>query len=179
MLDTGKAPAWTLPHSLAFVGHAHAPRKTIVFGTLSDHPGGWTSPRYRKLASQALEVADRVVFVGPNAVYVDKMREGEIKHRLFSFLTAYQACQFLASDSLADELVLVKASISDHLERIMLHAINDVVCWRQRCGRHMDCPECRLYRTPQPPPFGLAHDETQAGSPNVALQTRLTGAEPC
>lgn len=172
VLDTRKAPAWTLPYSLAFIGRARAPRKTIVFGTLSDRPGGWTSARYRKLAHEALQVADRVVFVGPNATYVDKIRDGEIADRLFSFLTPYQASELIARDARADELILVKGSISDHLERIMLSAIDHVVCWKQPCARQMDCLDCRLYRTPHPPPLGSGHDAS-ARSPEIAAKTRM------
>jgi len=179
VLDTRKASAWTIPYSLAFIRQANAPRKTIVFGTLSDRPGGWKSERYRKLARKALEVADRVVFVGPNATYVDKMRLGPFKDRLFSFLTAYQASQYLSCDPVADELILAKGSISDHLERIMLHKFDRVVCWKQPCARHTNCHQCSLYRTPHPPPYGLAHDEVPAQLARPPMETSLAGSGPC
>jgi UDP-N-acetylmuramoyl-tripeptide--D-alanyl-D-alanine ligase len=167
ILDTRKAPSWTLPHSLALIERARAPRKTLIFGTLSHRPGGWTSDRYRKLAREALAVADRVIFVGPNAAHVDKLRTQEVAQRLLSFPTAYQASEFVARSALPDELILVKASSADHLERVMLRMQDRVVCWRERCRRQMDCPDCRLYRTPGPPPFHaadspIAHDPTAA-----------------
>ena len=34
-----KAPFWTIATSLAFIKSARAPRKTMVFGTISDYPG--------------------------------------------------------------------------------------------------------------------------------------------
>lgn len=174
ILDTRKAPAWTIPFSLTFIERAQAPRKTIVFGTLSDRPGGWTSVRYRDLARKALRVADRVVFVGPNAGFIDKVRDEAGEARLYSFLTAYQGFTFLSRESIADELILIKASISDHLERLMLGHFDRVVCWRQKCGKHANCHQCRRYDTPHAPPFGIAE--------MTALQQRsvieCAGAEP-
>lgn len=39
VLDSYKAPSWTIANSLSFLAHAQAPRKTAVFGTISDYPG--------------------------------------------------------------------------------------------------------------------------------------------
>lgn len=177
VLDSRKAPAWTLPNSLAFIERARAPRRTIVFGTLSDRPGGWTSVRYRKLAREALEIADRVVFAGPNAAYVDKMRAGEAKNRLFAFPAVYQASQFLSRDTLESELILLKGSISDHLERIMLDQCDRVVCWKQPCARHMDCPRCPLYRRPYPPPFAIEDGELSEQLPDLTRTFEATARE--
>ena len=179
ILDTRKAPSWTLPHSLDFIERARAPRKTILFGTLCDRPGAWTGDRYRKLAQQALEVADRVMFVGPNAGRVDRLRTGEVAQRLLSFPTAYQAGEFVARNALPDELILVKASISDHLERVMLRMQDSVVCWRERCRRPMNCPECRLYCTPHPPSFSLDHPGGMAERSKTAAAASPMEQERC
>ena len=82
-----KAPTWTIPHCLAFLKGATAPRKTVIFGTISDYAGS-AGPRYRRVAREALEVADRVVFVGSNSLYVEKLRQGELADRLLAFQTA-------------------------------------------------------------------------------------------
>ena len=37
VLDVNKAPFWTIPDGLAFVKAATAPRRTVVFGTISDY----------------------------------------------------------------------------------------------------------------------------------------------
>jgi UDP-N-acetylmuramoyl-tripeptide--D-alanyl-D-alanine ligase len=154
-----KAPFWTIAASFAFFSEAHAPRKTIVFGTISDYPGA-ASSRYRRIAREALGVADRVIFVGSHAGHISKLREGEFRQRLFGFQTPYEAHAFLAKDVVAEELIYLKGSvIVDHLERLMLAQLDRVVCWRHRCGRQIFCQSCRNYRRPHRPPFGVANVE--------------------
>jgi len=156
VLDTLKAPLWTISSSLDFLARARAPRKTAVFGTLSDYPGD-RSGKYRKVARLALEAADRVLFVGPPAGHVSRLRQADVRQRLFNFESSYQASAFLAEDTLPDELIYVKASATDHLERVMLSQLDQVVCWREQCGRkYGQCPSCDDYRKPHGPPFGLA-----------------------
>ena len=80
---------------------------------------------------------------------------------VFAFQSNYQASAFLAEEALPEELIYVKASITDHLERIMLSQLDQVVCWRERCRRRdVDCPSCRNYRRPHAPPFGLAESNS-------------------
>jgi UDP-N-acetylmuramoyl-tripeptide--D-alanyl-D-alanine ligase len=125
-----KAPVWTIPHSFAFLKSATAPRKTIIFGTLSDYAGS-AGQRYRRTAREALEVADRVVFVGSNSQYVEKLRQGELAERIFAFRTAFEASAYFKERVLPDELIVLKGSLRvDHLERIMLSLSEPVVCWR-------------------------------------------------
>lgn len=163
VLDTHKAPLWTVPGSLRFLASARARRKTAVFGTISDYPGD-RSRRYRRIARDALERADRVVFVGPNADHVSKLRQGDLQDRLFTFQTCYQASAFLAETALPAELIYIKASIGDHLERIMLSQLEGVVCWKERCRRRINCLQCPNYRRPYAPPFGLAESTTPAAA---------------
>jgi UDP-N-acetylmuramoyl-tripeptide--D-alanyl-D-alanine ligase len=59
VLDSIKAPFWTIPAGLKFVAAASAPRKTIVFGTISDYAGN-AGRVYRRVAREALATADRV-----------------------------------------------------------------------------------------------------------------------
>ena len=148
-----KAPYWTVPLSFTFVDQARAPRKTMVFGTISDYPGSAGS-RYRQIAARALEVADRVVFVGPQAGHVTKLKQNGAHNRLFVFRTAYEASIFLANDLEPGELLFIKGSLSvDHLERIMLSQIDQVVCWRDRCRNDTICPDCSSFREAAPPPL--------------------------
>ena len=138
VLDSHKAPYWTIAEGLAFVKGVRAPRKTIVFGTISDYPGA-ASPRYRRVARDALEVADRVIIVGPHSGHIDKLlHRGIAKDRLFGFQTTYQASEFIGSDEVAGELIYVKASVAQHLERLMLAQLDEVVCWREHCGRRQN-----------------------------------------
>src|SRR5262249_15401595 len=81
LLETQKAPLWTIAKSMTLIGDAHAPRKTMVVGTVSDYAGKG-SETHRKVARMALEVADRVIFVGPQSGHVGKLRQGEVKDRL-------------------------------------------------------------------------------------------------
>jgi UDP-N-acetylmuramoyl-tripeptide--D-alanyl-D-alanine ligase len=155
ILDSAKAPFWTIAGGLEFVRSASAPRKTIVLGTISDYPGA-AAPRYRRVAREALEVADRVVFVGPSSSYVAKLSHSEGRDKLYAFQTAYQASAFLALQALPGELIYIKASrTADHLERIMLAQLDRVVCWRERCGKRGNCFSCDSYLQSHPPPFGL------------------------
>ncbi len=154
ILDAIKAPFWTIAQSIEFMRQARAPRKTIVFGTISDYPGA-ASGRYRRVARDALEVVDRVVFVGPRSGHVDRLRQGAVRDRLLTFQTVYQASAFFAGQTIEGELIYLKASLTDHLERIMLSQLDGVVCWRERCGKQIVCPDCRDYRIPHQPPFDV------------------------
>ena len=77
---------------------ARSPRKTMVIGTISDYSGKG-GDTHRKVARQALDVTDRVIFVGPQASHVSKLRQEEVRDRLFAFVTSYQAAAFSSSTS--------------------------------------------------------------------------------
>jgi UDP-N-acetylmuramoyl-tripeptide--D-alanyl-D-alanine ligase len=154
VLDSRKAPLWTIPLGLDFVRRARAPRKTVLFGSISDYPGNGGAT-YRKVARQALDVADRVIFVGALSSSVEKLRKGALRERLMTFQTTYQASTYLLETRTPGELIYVKGSGRDHLERLMLAELDTVVCWRERCGRLRECPGCEHYRTPKAPPFGV------------------------
>ena len=128
-----KAPVWTIPHCFAFLKSASAPRKTVIFGTLSDYAGS-ASQRYRRIAREALEVVDRVVFVGSTSRYVEKLRQGELAEKILAFRTAFEASAYFKEHVLPDELIVLKGSLRvDHLERIMLSLSEPVVCWMEHC----------------------------------------------
>src|SRR5262245_61846722 len=74
VLDTHKAPFWTLSASYTFIREAQVARKTMVIGTVSDYPGQG-SMRYRRISREALQVADRVVFVGSPSGHVSSIKE--------------------------------------------------------------------------------------------------------
>jgi UDP-N-acetylmuramoyl-tripeptide--D-alanyl-D-alanine ligase len=154
ILETQKAPLWTIANTIAIMRKARARRKTMVFGTVSDYAGKG-GETHRKVARKALQVSDRVIFVGPQAGHVSKLRQGKLKDRVFSFVTSYQASAFLAETVVPGELVHIKASITDHLERILLTQLDGVKCWRERCGVEWPCMDCRHYAEAHAPPFGL------------------------
>jgi UDP-N-acetylmuramoyl-tripeptide--D-alanyl-D-alanine ligase len=143
-----KAPFWTVAESIDFIGAARAVRKTIVLGTVSDYAGA-SSPRYRRLAREALALSDRVLFVGPQAMHASRLAAGWAQGRLFCFPTTFHASEFLKEQTLQGELILIKGSMAtDHLERIFLSQLDRVVCWRSSCGKSNACPDCRKYRRP-------------------------------
>jgi UDP-N-acetylmuramoyl-tripeptide--D-alanyl-D-alanine ligase len=155
VLDSVKAPYWTIAAGFRFVATAFAPRKTVVFGTISDYSGK-AGRCYRKVAREALAVADRVVFVGPHSGHVAQLCQSEARDRLFAFQTAYEASDFLAQRRLPDELIYIKGSrAADHLERIMLSQLDEVVCWREGCRKVCNCHTCNHYREPTAPPLGV------------------------
>ena len=147
----GKAPYWTIPSALRLVADAPASRKTVLFGTISDYAGAGGA-RYRRAARDALQVADRVIFIGPNSGSAAKLRTGALSERLFTFPTTYEASAYLHATRTANELIYVKASIVDHLERLMLAELDEVVSWNERCGLQHDCQRCGDFRIPAPPP---------------------------
>jgi UDP-N-acetylmuramoyl-tripeptide--D-alanyl-D-alanine ligase len=170
VLDCAKAPLWTIPSSLAFVRDAQAPRKTFILGTISDYQGkgGRT---HRRTVRDALDVADRVIFVGPHSASVEKMPEcGE--GRLAAVQTSFEAARVLARESVADELVFIKASSTDHLERIALSFVDEIVCWRERCGKRYGCIRCDRFRSPSAPPLGL---DDLADQRQLAVAAPTTG----
>ncbi len=171
VLDCVKAPYWTVPAALGFVAAASAPRKTVVFGTISDYAGN-AGRTYRRVAKQALEAAERVVFVGPHSGHVARLSPDEGGERLFAFQSAYEASFFLTQHSLRGELIFIKASrIADHLERIMLARLDDVVCWRERCRKIWNCSDCKQYRRPSPPPVALVGTGVELGQAQ-AMQSK-------
>ena len=81
-----------------------------------------------RVVREALEVADRAIIVGPHSGHIDKLlHRGIAKDRLFGFQTTYQASEFIGSDEVAGELIYVKASVAQHLERLMLAQLDEVV----------------------------------------------------
>jgi UDP-N-acetylmuramyl pentapeptide synthase len=131
---------------LGFLADADAPRKVLVLGTISDYAGE-RSRTYMKVARRALEVADEVVFVGPNAPSARKLAtlDGSVR----SFGTVREAADHFGRALQDGDLVLVKGSNrADHLVRIILARTTRVRCWRESCGRHSFCEDCWLLRVP-------------------------------
>jgi UDP-N-acetylmuramoyl-tripeptide--D-alanyl-D-alanine ligase len=172
-----KAPYWTIPLCFAFLKGASAPRKTVIFGTLSDYPGS-AGARYRRTAREALEVADRVVFVGSSSHYVEKLRQGELADKILAFRDAFEASAYFKENVLPDELIVLKGSLRiDHLERIMLSLSEPVVCWMEHCRVKSACWKCEDFRRPHPPISQLdAPIEDATGPGEGPLGVRETGA---
>jgi UDP-N-acetylmuramoyl-tripeptide--D-alanyl-D-alanine ligase len=149
--DCWKAPFSTIPTVIRFMETARANRKFMVFGTISDYAGAG-NPKYRRVARDALAVADEVCFVGPNSGAVRKLAAGDGKGRVFRFDNTKALADHLEGRLHGGDLVLLKASVTDHLERIARQHTIGVACWRERCGKRIMCEECGLRLVPAPPP---------------------------
>jgi UDP-N-acetylmuramoyl-tripeptide--D-alanyl-D-alanine ligase len=149
--DCWKAPLATIPTVIRFMETARAERKILVFGTLSDYAGS-TNPKYRQVARAAMAVADEVCFVGPRSDAVRKVAIGEGRGRIFSFDSVKGLADHLEGRLGPGDLVLLKASSTDHLERIARQHTIGVDCWQERCGRFMMCDDCDLRMIPSLPP---------------------------
>jgi UDP-N-acetylmuramoyl-tripeptide--D-alanyl-D-alanine ligase len=139
--DTWKAPLWTTPKVLRQLEAAAAPRKTIVFGTFSDVPSS-ESNKSRWIAREALKIADRVFFTGRKAFYIRKMISPKLEGRLFLLDSPEEVARVLAADVVNDELIVVKATSRDHLERIIYAQDAQIDCWTPDCKKLKDCRMC-------------------------------------
>ena len=149
--DECKASLWSIGPSLEFLRSARAPRKVAVIGTISDY-GGRASAVYASVARQALEVADEVIFVGPQAHRCAAARAHPKGAALHAFLTARDAHRHLSDTLVPGDLVLLKGSQrADHLLRLVLARKSRIACWRTTCRRIKFCDECLLLRVPQLP----------------------------
>ena len=140
--DTVKSPFWSIEKVLLLFKDAVAPRKTIVIGSFSDTPGS-DSNKYRRMARMALGVADRVVFVGNKSSYIKKMQTPLLENRLFVYESLRDACIFLASTAVKNELVLLKSNINSHIERLIFGQSDGFSCWKDTCEKKINCEECQ------------------------------------
>ena len=120
----------------------------MVIGTLSDYPGASTR-HYRRVARQALEVADLVVFVGPWALAGLVAKRHPTDEAIKAFARIEDAAAFLHHELRAGDLVLLKGSnTADHLVRIMLARVRTVRCWVSGCEKYIFCEACSLIERP-------------------------------
>lgn len=146
--DDWKAPHWSFSAPLEFMAEADAKRKILVIGTLSDYSLS-ASKLYPKVARQALEVGDIVIFVGPHAPRAAKAKRDGGGENLHAFDEIREAATFLNSILIPGDLVLLKGSNkADHLVRLLYHTQSPVSCWISRCGIQDFCGNCpRLYKS--------------------------------
>jgi len=149
--DTWKAPLWTMPACLDFLRKARAPRKILVAASISDTPKSFYH-RYKIVIQQALDAADKIIFVGEHAHSALRARRYPNDDRVMAFDTLYRLNSFLDEYLHAGDLVLLKGSEkADHLHRIVLARTGGIACWREHCGKHRYCSECRHLHSPAGP----------------------------
>jgi UDP-N-acetylmuramoyl-tripeptide--D-alanyl-D-alanine ligase len=147
--DECKASLWSVGPSLEFLRSARAPRKVAVIGTISDYSGR-ASAVYASVARQALDIADEVVFVGPQAHRCAGARSHPKGAALHAFLSLRDAHRHLSDTLVPGDLVLLKGSQrADHLLRLVLARKSRIACWRTTCRRIKFCDQCVLLRVPQ------------------------------
>jgi len=120
VLDAAKSSYFGIGTCLAFLRDTPAvPRRTVLFGTISDHPGASRS-HYHRVARMALDVAERVIFSGPNAARVRQLVAGEFAGRLFAFEDYAEAVRMLERDPVAGEIIYIKAAQADALDKLIV-----------------------------------------------------------
>ena len=141
--DDVKAPWDSLPEILEFMKTARASRKIAIIGTISDYPGS-SGSKYRKFAREASAVMDKVIFVGRYAPSrLKKLTKfSETKAKAFKLLK--DANDYLSGYLQPGDLVIIKASGSDHLWRLALNRERHIGCWSQKCAyKPRSCEDCR------------------------------------
>jgi UDP-N-acetylmuramoyl-tripeptide--D-alanyl-D-alanine ligase len=140
ILDAYKGAHWQIGTTVSFLDDIDAPRKTIIFGTLSDRWGS-TRARYYAAARAGLEHADRVIFVGPDAFYVRRMLDRPEGERVEMIPSIADAIGRLATDVVPGEVIYLKAAKQGKLERLMRADFVKVRCLIDKCGLH-SCGNC-------------------------------------
>lgn len=120
VLDAAKSSYFGIATCLAFLRDTPTvPRRTVLFGTISDHPGASRS-HYHRVARMALDVAERVIFTGPNAPRVRQLVAGEFAGRLFAVEDYAEAVRMLERDPVPGEIIYVKAAQVDALDKLIV-----------------------------------------------------------
>ena len=140
--DDWKAAHWSMQAPFEFLKTAQAQRKVAIIGSVSDSPLG-PSQRYPRAARLALEAADLVVFVGPDALNALKAQPGAGSKSLLAFPMLRDAAEYLQKALRAGDLVLLKGTNPrDHLVRLILNRNKPVQCWQDGCGLASFCGTC-------------------------------------
>jgi UDP-N-acetylmuramoyl-tripeptide--D-alanyl-D-alanine ligase len=146
IVDTVKAPYYSIYLPINMMAEFNAPRKRIVIGQISDASN--TNPKYRDVYRASRSVADQVIFVGDNA-HRSKATPEEIEAgRFVEKRVVKEAVEFVKDTAIPGEIILLKSSSCLHLERIFIDFECRVRCWEQNCGRVKDCLRCGSYAIP-------------------------------
>ena len=170
ILDDWKSALWTVPSTLEFMKTAVAPRKFIIFGTLSDYKGG-SEKAYTHTALSALEVVDQVIFVGPMATFALRANRPENAGKIHTFGTIKSAAEFLSSLFRKGDLVLLKGAVkADHLGRLAHNWVEPISCWSMACRKNTRCSSCEELR---------ANVYLKRRQPDLALTTADAQVRSC
>ncbi|MGE0118001.1 MAG: aminoacyl-tRNA hydrolase [Dongiaceae bacterium] len=115
--DDAKVSYWSIPAALQVMREARATRRIVVLGTLSDYAGS-SALAYVTVARQALEAADRVIFVGNASAKCLKAKRHPEDDALQAFYSPEAAAQHLRGWLRPGDLLLLKGSKKDRLDAI-------------------------------------------------------------
>lgn len=147
IVDSRKAPYYSIGLPIETLRTMEAPRKRFVLGQISDYSGN-PRKKYRDTYLAARTVADEVIFVGPYAHRSGATPEDIANNRFRSFSRVEEAAAYLRTTAIENEVIMVKSSRNLHLERLLLSWLSDVRCWADACGVKTTCWKCGLHRHP-------------------------------
>ncbi|GAA2829476.1 hypothetical protein GCM10010836_22660 [Aminobacter aminovorans] len=147
IIDTVKAPNDSIPAAIAILRKSRAANKRAIIGFISDYTGGT-----RKGTALAYDLAypcsDQFIFVGENGHRARPSEDDKKSGKFIDFLLPREASDYVRATSRPDELILLKGSQTQHLERIALSWTHDVRCWETNCGKYIDCLQCGMVEVP-------------------------------
>jgi len=141
--DSIKASVGTLPAAFDFLHSAEASRKILVLGTISDMSGD-NSRKIRRFVRQALEAADIVFYAGWMPEAVQKLQQEYGAERVQAFQSVDALTGKFRTTVRPGDLVLLKGSPADGLDRIVLDRFGAKSCGRKLCGERKPCRSCPL-----------------------------------
>ena len=144
ILDTVKAPNDSIQLTLDILRGCTAPRRRVIIGQISDYTG-YRDAKYRNAYRGAREVADQVMFIGDNA-HRSKASAEDIKSKRFmEFHDVEKLSAHIKATAIPGEIILVKGTRTQHLDRLMLDWQTSVACWPLKCRQRIGCTKCGLY----------------------------------
>ncbi|MFT3733159.1 MAG: Mur ligase family protein [Hyphomicrobium sp.] len=133
ILDTTKAPWFSMSLPFGVISKIVAPRRRVVIGQISDYAGN-PKAKYRDAYRAAREFAAEVIFIGSHAHRVKPVEDDVAQGRFRVFSSVRDCADYVRETAIEDEVIFVKSSGNLHLERLWLHCATDVQCWPTECG---------------------------------------------
>jgi UDP-N-acetylmuramoyl-tripeptide--D-alanyl-D-alanine ligase len=140
ILDAYKGAHWQIGTTVSALDEIAAPRKTIIFGALSDSWGA-TRARYYEAMRAGLEHADRVIFVGPEAYHIRRVLDRPEGKRVEMIPSIADAIERISADVVPGEVIYLKATSHGKLERLMHADFIKVRCLIEHCKLYT-CGNC-------------------------------------
>jgi UDP-N-acetylmuramoyl-tripeptide--D-alanyl-D-alanine ligase len=145
ILDTAKAPWFSLMLPLEVMEDITAPRKRVILGQISDYAGN-PKPKYRDACRAALKVADEVMLVGPQSHRYRPSDEIIAAGRFRAFASIQTCAAYVRKTAVDGEVILLKSASNLHLDRVWLNFVEDVHCWPTECGfKDRICRDCLFH----------------------------------